>query len=257
MICEKCQGPMTLLFEKFDLARSRLSALEKERDAAIERAEKAEREVERLRGVCRGAYAARDIAEHDRDEMRKERDEARGQSYRAHGWKFNRAAREYAQGAEPSEPDEADVPRDVHESGWQWRPVNEDTAFAPPFGTVRACRVCGCLVAGGPAACTRCADEKQAYDNEATAEIVILQKVLEEVQAQSERVEQERDEAQAALNACAVGPWRDASERPEDGAYVLFEHVNGLMATRRVRPGETWNFLDNIKRWAVIRKDGE
>jgi hypothetical protein len=96
-----------------------------ERDTAIERAEKAERErdelertycgaereVERLRGVCRGAYAARDIAEHDRDEMRKERDEARGQSYRAHGWKFNRAAREYAQGAEPSEPDEADVPK--------------------------------------------------------------------------------------------------------------------------------------------------
>jgi hypothetical protein len=45
----------------------------------------------------------------------------------------------------------------VRESGWQWRPVDGDTAFAPPFGTVRACLDCGCLVAGGPARCRRCA----------------------------------------------------------------------------------------------------
>lgn len=32
-----------------------------------------------------------------------------------------------------------------------------DTAFAPPFGTIRQCRCCGCLVAGGPTACVRCA----------------------------------------------------------------------------------------------------
>ena len=50
------------------------------------------------------------------------------------------------------------VPVEVHERGWQWRPVDKDTAFAPPFGTIRKCRVCGCLVAGGPTACARCAE---------------------------------------------------------------------------------------------------
>ena len=49
-------------------------------------------------------------------------------------------------------------PADVHERGWQWRPTATDTAFAPPFGTIRQCRVCGCLVAGGPTACARCAE---------------------------------------------------------------------------------------------------
>lgn len=38
-----------------------------------------------------------------------------------------------------------------------WRPTGKDTAFAPPFGTIRVCRACGCLVAGGPTACARCA----------------------------------------------------------------------------------------------------
>ena len=50
------------------------------------------------------------------------------------------------------------VPVEVHEHGWQWRPTATDTAFAPPFGTIRQCRVCGCLVAGGPTACARCAE---------------------------------------------------------------------------------------------------
>jgi hypothetical protein len=40
----------------------------------------------------------------------------------------------------------------------QWRRVSEDTAFAPPFSTIRVCRGCGCLVAGGPTACNRCAE---------------------------------------------------------------------------------------------------
>lgn len=48
-----------------------------------------------------------------------------------------------------------DVPAEVHKRGWQWRPVNEITAFAPPFGTIRVC-CCGALVAGGPAFCARC-----------------------------------------------------------------------------------------------------
>lgn len=38
-----------------------------------------------------------------------------------------------------------------------WVAVGDDTAFAEPFGTIRVCRVCGCLVAGGPTACVRCA----------------------------------------------------------------------------------------------------
>lgn len=40
-----------------------------------------------------------------------------------------------------------------------WRPISADTAFAPPFGTIRVCRGCGCLVAGGPTSCVRCFDE--------------------------------------------------------------------------------------------------
>lgn len=52
------------------------------------------------------------------------------------------------------------VPADVHERGWQWRPTATDTAFAPPFGTIRQCRACGCLVAGGPTACARCAEKE-------------------------------------------------------------------------------------------------
>ena len=53
----------------------------------------------------------------------------------------------------------ASVPAEVHERGWQWRPVTEDTAFAPPFSTIRVCRGCDCLVAGGPTVCGRCAGD--------------------------------------------------------------------------------------------------
>lgn len=57
----------------------------------------------------------------------------------------------------PTNPTDAGVvPAEVHERGWQWRPVTTDTAFAPPFGTIRECRVCGCLVTGGPTLCVRC-----------------------------------------------------------------------------------------------------
>ena len=41
----------------------------------------------------------------------------------------------------------------------QWRRVTADTAFAAPFGTIRACGGCGCLVTGGPTRCARCAQE--------------------------------------------------------------------------------------------------
>lgn len=36
-----------------------------------------------------------------------------------------------------------------------WRAVG-DGAFAPPFGTIRACITCGGLVAGGPTMCMHC-----------------------------------------------------------------------------------------------------
>ena len=42
-----------------------------------------------------------------------------------------------------------------------WRVVTGDTAFAMPFGTIRECSGCGCLVSGGPTACRRCADAQQ------------------------------------------------------------------------------------------------
>lgn len=65
--------------------------------------------------------------------------------------------------AEPTDEEvQAMVPADVHERGWQWRPTATDTAFAPPFGTIRQCRVCGCLVAGGPTACARCVKARAA-----------------------------------------------------------------------------------------------
>lgn len=58
----------------------------------------------------------------------------------------------------------ASVPTEVHESGWQWRPTQLDTAFAPPFGDIRVCLQCGCLVAGGPTACVRCATSAARED---------------------------------------------------------------------------------------------
>lgn len=38
-------------------------------------------------------------------------------------------------------------------------PVKVDEAFIPGLGTVRACLDCGCLVAGGPTRCKRCAKD--------------------------------------------------------------------------------------------------
>lgn len=66
-------------------------------------------------------------------------------------------AHAFEEGRREGDGEMAAAPADVHERGWQWRPVGTDTAFAPPFGAIRACRVCGCLVAGGPTACARCA----------------------------------------------------------------------------------------------------
>jgi hypothetical protein len=47
----------------------------------------------------------------------------------------------------------------------EWRRVSDDTAFAPPFGTIRSCIGCGCLVSGGPTACARCAAAPDSTDD--------------------------------------------------------------------------------------------
>jgi hypothetical protein len=51
------------------------------------------------------------------------------------------------------------LPEDWYTTARQWCPTSDDTAFAPPFGTIRQCRSCGCLVVGGPTVCRRCAEE--------------------------------------------------------------------------------------------------
>jgi len=38
-------------------------------------------------------------------------------------------------------------------------PGQDDTVFVPRLGTIRQCAECGCLVAGGPTRCGRCAEE--------------------------------------------------------------------------------------------------
>ena len=74
-------------------------------------------------------------------------------------------------GDPPPKPAAGEVPAEVHERGWQWRPVG-DGAFAPPFGTIRVCRGCGCLVAGGPTACVRCASQSEPQRAEVVARAV-------------------------------------------------------------------------------------
>lgn len=48
-------------------------------------------------------------------------------------------------------------------SGTPWHQV-DDGAFASPFGTIRKCIDCDCLVAGGPTRCRRCVDALSAKD---------------------------------------------------------------------------------------------
>lgn len=46
-----------------------------------------------------------------------------------------------------------------------WHPVG-DGAHAAPFGTIRVCRSCHCLVAGGPTECGRCVALEEAKSGE-------------------------------------------------------------------------------------------
>ncbi|HEU4407286.1 MAG TPA: hypothetical protein VFS43_18605 [Polyangiaceae bacterium] len=72
-----------------------------------------------------------------------------------------------------------------------WHAVG-DGAFAPPFGTVRSCRGCGCLVVGGPTACGRCAADEALPDEKALGAAVDRLKERGLVDAFLERVEAER-----------------------------------------------------------------
>jgi hypothetical protein len=58
--------------------------------------------------------------------------------------------------ADAIERGEHDPGRPVAEPCGGWT-VLRDGAFASPFGTIRKCIDCGCLVAGGPTRCGRCA----------------------------------------------------------------------------------------------------
>lgn len=68
-------------------------------------------------------------------------------------------ARCLATGCESAGVERARMRRDVDRRGWH--ATDGDTAHAPPFGTIRVCRVCGCLVAGGPTACARCVRDEE------------------------------------------------------------------------------------------------
>lgn len=68
--------------------------------------------------------------------------------------------------------------------GWRW--IDKDTAFAMPFGTIRACRHCGCLTAGGPTACVRCvkeiddAEKRKLMKNKLLVGLLAMVEVFEE-----------------------------------------------------------------------------
>lgn len=110
----------------------------------------------------------------------------------------------------------AKVPPAVHESGWQWRPVTDDTAFAPPFGTIRACIDCGCLVAGGPTRCVRCAE---AEDNKSSApEIDWIARTRAERDRAGHFAWDTATEVLDAVNGDMPQPWRNATIR------LLAEH---------------------------------
>lgn len=79
------------------------------------------------------------------------------------------------------------VPQDVHDRGWQWRPVG-DGAFAPPFGTIRTCIDCACLVAGGSVRCGRCASPGSPWDANVRADVVRLRGIEDALREQIDRL---------------------------------------------------------------------
>lgn len=89
--------------------------------------------------------------------------------------------------------------RDTSEDGrvhlqWTVHKDDADTAFVPIFGTIRVCRHCGCLVAGGPNACTACANAAPPpVDNGMLAPIrARLDRMEREIAKLDERIERDR-----------------------------------------------------------------
>lgn len=70
---------------------------------------------------------------------------------------------------EPLAPDPTETgacPPECPDVAADWTAVGDDGAFARPFGTIRVCH-CGCLVAGGPTRCLRCAEPNRVTDHDA------------------------------------------------------------------------------------------
>jgi hypothetical protein len=141
-------GKTLALLSRLRAAEARVAELEeykaKAQPAALDQAV----EIIALRAV---ADAARALRANDGSHGR-----WHALEYAAAGERLD-AALDALDAAKAPSSDRESVPPEVHERGWQWRPVSGDTAFAPPFGTVRACADCGCLVAGGPSRCGQCA----------------------------------------------------------------------------------------------------
>jgi RNA polymerase subunit RPABC4/transcription elongation factor Spt4 len=110
------------------------------------------------------------------------------------------------------------VPAAVRESGWQWRPVDGDTAFAPPFGTVRACLDCGCLVAGGPTRCRRCAADVAPGE----APSVLARVADERAEHDQKHGGPERDDERFTKDWIGIiRKQLDAADMPNCGCFVV------------------------------------
>ena len=75
--------------------------------------------------------------------------------------------------------------------------MSDKTMFSVEFGTIRVCRKCGCLVAGGPTACGRCAEDEPGMKTLPAEEWRDLCSDLERVGADLEQVADERDALRA------------------------------------------------------------
>lgn len=154
------------------------------------------------------------------------------------------------------------VPQEVHDHGWQWRPVG-DGAFAPPFGTIRACLDCGCLVAGGPTRCSRCvradpplsasvardAVEQGEYDAEQRRVARLAREDAEDPWNILAGVRAERDALRAQVQALteetttlAQQRNREASEaqRARDEAFSLRTELDAALAALRDARALAW-----------------
>lgn len=108
---------------------------------------------------------ARTVATHEKDPAEMTDDEvlleaaAEGISVAAEA-EYTRSVLRAGLDLRPAKEEHAEPTRDSR----GWRPMSDSAAFAWPFGTIRVCLGCTCLMAGGaldsPPICRRCATEK-------------------------------------------------------------------------------------------------